>query len=109
LHHFSSYPQRKRCSKNAFSVSENAENDHFNQVVGIKNFEVIYEEHVMAQIQKHKTQFLNINIETFFLLSSEKEMLIKRVQDVGIHNFEVIYEEHVMAHNQNNTNHDLET
>jgi hypothetical protein len=45
----------------------------------------------------------------FFLLSSEKEMLRKRVQDVGIQNFEVIYEEQVMAHFQNHTKLDFET
>jgi hypothetical protein len=53
LHHFSSYPQRKRCGENAFSASENAESDDFIQDVGIQNFEVIYEEQVMAHIQNH--------------------------------------------------------
>jgi hypothetical protein len=67
--------------------------DHFFQYVGIQNFVVIYKEQVMAHIKKHKTQLRNINIATFFLLSSEKGMLIKRVQDVRIQNFEVIYEE----------------
>jgi hypothetical protein len=53
LHHFFSYPQRKRCWENAFSASENAENDHFFQDVGIQNFVIIYEEQVMDHIQKH--------------------------------------------------------
>jgi hypothetical protein len=46
---------------------------------------------------------------TIFLLSSEKEMLIKLVQDVAIQNFEVINEEQVMAHIQNHTKRDFET
>jgi hypothetical protein len=53
FHHFSSSPKRKRCWRNAFSASENEENDHFIQDVGIQNFEVIYEEQVMDHIQKN--------------------------------------------------------
>jgi hypothetical protein len=40
--------------ENAFSASENAENDLFFHDDGIQNFEVIYEEQVMAHIQNHK-------------------------------------------------------
>jgi hypothetical protein len=39
--------------KIAFSASENAENNQFFHGVAILNFEVIYEEQVMVQIQKH--------------------------------------------------------
>jgi hypothetical protein len=51
----------------------------------------------------------NIKIAPFFLLSSEKWMIIKGVQHVGIQNIEVIYEEQVMAHMQNHTKHDFES
>jgi hypothetical protein len=37
-----------------FSASENAENDQFFHDVGIQNFEVFYEEQVLAHIQNHK-------------------------------------------------------
>jgi hypothetical protein len=43
----------KRCWENAYWTSDNAENDHFFQYVGIQNFEVIYKELVMAHIQNH--------------------------------------------------------
>jgi hypothetical protein len=59
--------------------------------------------------EPHKTRLRIIKISKFFLLSSEKEMLIKRVQDVGIQNLKVIYEEQVMALIQHHTKHDLET
>jgi hypothetical protein len=36
---------------NVFSDSENTENDQFFHDVGIQNFEVIYEDKVMAHIQ----------------------------------------------------------
>jgi hypothetical protein len=53
FHHFSSYTKRNRCWENVFSASENAEIDQFIPDVWIKNFEVIYEEQVMAHIQNH--------------------------------------------------------
>jgi hypothetical protein len=59
--------------------------------------------------EPQKTRLRNIKIAQFFLLSSEKKMLIKRVQDVGIQNYEVIYEEQLMAHIQNQKKHDFET
>jgi hypothetical protein len=80
------------------------------QDVGIQYFEVIYEEQVMAHIQNHtKNTTSKQKIAPFFLLSSEKWMLLKRFQDVGFQNFEVIYAEQVMPHIQNHTNHDFET
>jgi hypothetical protein len=63
-----------------FSESENAENDQFFHDVGIQNFEVIYEEQVMAHIQNHtKHDIKNIKISPFFLLSLENSMKIKHV------------------------------
>jgi hypothetical protein len=63
----------------------------------------------MAHIQNHtKHDFETYNC-TILPLTSEKEMLIKRVQDVGIQNFKVLYEEQVMAHIQNHTKHNFET
>jgi hypothetical protein len=71
--------------------------------------------------EQHKTRLRNIKISPNFLLSSEKEMLRKRVfrqrkrrkwpifHDVRIQNFEVIYWEQVMAHIQNYTKYDIET
>jgi hypothetical protein len=58
----------------------------------------------MAHIQNYTKHDFETKIAPFFLLTSEKEMLIKRIQDVGIQNFEVIYEEQVMAHIQNHKN-----
>jgi hypothetical protein len=57
----------------------------------------------------HKTRLLNLKIAPYFLSSSEKRILIKRVQNVGIQNFDVIYEEQMMAHIQNHTKQDFET
>jgi hypothetical protein len=52
--HISSYPQRNRSLENAFIASENAVNDQYFHDVVIQNFEVIYEEQVMAHIQKDR-------------------------------------------------------
>jgi hypothetical protein len=53
-----------------------------------------------SHLEIHKTRLRKTKISQFLLLSSEKEMLRKRVQDVGIQNFEVIYEEQMMDHIQ---------
>jgi hypothetical protein len=63
----------------------------------------------MGHIQIHTNTTSKHKNCPIYLLSSEKEMLIKRVQDVGIQNFEVIYEEQVIAHIRNHTKHDFET
>jgi phage FluMu gp28-like protein len=63
----------------------------------------------MAHILNHTKHDFETKISRFFLLSSEKEILRKRVQDVGIQNFEFIFEEEVMAYIENHTKHDLET
>jgi hypothetical protein len=79
------------------------------QDVGIQNFKLFMKNKwwltsrtTLNTPSKHK-KF------TIFLLSSEKGMVIKRVQVVGIQTFEVIYEEQVMAHIWNYTKHDFET
>jgi hypothetical protein len=59
--------------------------------------------------EPHKPRLRNIKISPFFLLSSEKGMLRKRVQYVGIWNFEFICEEEVIAYIENHTNHDFDT
>jgi hypothetical protein len=68
----------------AFSASENADNDQIFHDVGIQNFEVIYEEQVMAHIQNHKnttSKHKNFSIFSLILreIDAEKSMLIKRV------------------------------
>jgi hypothetical protein len=47
--------------------------------VGIKNFEVIYEEQVMAHILNHTKHEFETKISPFSRLSSEKSMMIKHV------------------------------
>jgi hypothetical protein len=50
----------------------------FSQDYRIKNFEVIYEEQMIAPIQNHTKYYFETKISTFFLLSSEKSMRRKR-------------------------------
>jgi hypothetical protein len=92
-----------------FSASENAENDHFFQDVGIQNFEVIYEEQVMAHIQNQTNTPSKHKTFTIFPLIHREIDADKSVQEVGIQNLKVIYEEQVMAHIKYHKKHDFET
>jgi hypothetical protein len=64
------------------------------------NFEVIYEEQVMAHIQTHTNTTSKLKNCTIFPLILREIDADKSVQDVVNQNLEVIYDEQLMAHIQ---------